>query len=72
MKFLIIGILCIVFGVMARQNPQGIREFLNKGNPVTQHELDRTSAGGTIILVCGILLLILGVITIIVEYKKNH
>lgn len=72
MKFLIIGILCIIVGWNAKQNPENIRSILNKGVEAAQSDLTRTSVCGTIILICGILLVILGVITIIVEYKKNH
>ena len=66
MKFLIIGIVCIVIGWIARVHPESIRRLLNsKQTQIPQKEIDRTILGGKIELICGILLVILGIISII-------
>lgn len=68
MRFLMIGILCIIAGWNAKQNPEKIRNILNKKSKATQSDLSRTSVCGTIIFICGIILVILGAITAIVEH----
>lgn len=68
MRFLVIGILCIIAGWNAKRNPEKTRNILNKKAKATQSELSRTSVCGTIIFICGIMLVILGAITVIVEY----
>ncbi len=69
MKFLIIGIVCIVIGWIARVNPESIRRLLNnKETQIPQREIERTILCGKIELICGILLVILGIISIIVMF----
>lgn len=67
MRFLIIGIVCILIGWRARVNPESIRKLLNnRKTQIPQSEIERTTLGGKILLICGILLVILGIISIIV------
>lgn len=65
MKFLIIGVLCIVFGCIAKSNPNTIRSAMNNKAQATEKDLKRTATCGIVILVCGILLILVGIIALI-------
>lgn len=65
MKFLIIGILCIIFGCIVRSKPETIRSVMNNKEQAAEKDLKRTKVCGTVIFVCGIILVPVGIIAMI-------
>ena len=68
-RFIVSGIIFIIIGILLRVKPELIRSIMNNKEVPDPAAMGKYTTLGTVILVCGIIVLIIGIIGAVVSSR---